>query len=44
MALTIAQGGAVTLIYGVIVVFIMVGCSGLTMAELASVYPTAGGQ
>lgn len=44
MALTIAQGGAVTLIYGVVVVFIMVGCSGLTMAELSSVYPTAGGQ
>jgi len=44
LALTIAQGGSVTLIYGIIVCFIMVGCSGLTMAELASVYPTAGGQ
>ncbi|KIW37309.1 hypothetical protein, variant [Exophiala oligosperma] len=44
IALTIAQGGSVTLIYGVIVCFVMVGCSGLTLAELASVYPTAGGQ
>lgn len=44
LALTIAQGGSVTLIYGIVVCFLMVGCSGLTMAELASVYPTAGGQ
>lgn len=44
LALTIAQGGSVTLIYGIIICFIMVGCSGLTMGELASVYPTAGGQ
>lgn len=44
LALAIAQGGSVTLIYGVIICFVMVGCSGLTMAELASVYPTAGGQ
>jgi choline transport protein len=44
LALTIAQGGSVTLIYGVVVCFVMVGCSGLTMGELASVYPTAGGQ
>ncbi|OAP54485.1 hypothetical protein AYL99_10933 [Fonsecaea erecta] len=44
LALSIAQGGSVTLIYGVVVCFIMVGCSGLSMGELASVYPTAGGQ
>lgn len=44
LALTIALGGSVTLIYGIVVCFVMVGCSGLTMAELASVYPTAGGQ
>lgn len=44
IALTIAQGGSVTLIYGVIVCFVMVGCSRLTLAELALVYPTAGGQ
>jgi len=44
LALTIAQGGSVTLIYGIVVCFTMVGCSALTMGELASVYPTAGGQ
>lgn len=44
LALTIAFGGSVTLIYGIIVCFVFVGCSGLTIAELASVYPTAGGQ
>lgn len=44
LALTIYQGGSVTLIYGIVVCFVMVGCSGLTLAELASVYPTAGGQ
>jgi choline transport protein len=44
LALTIAQGGSVTLIYGIVLCFLMVGCSGLTMGELASVYPTAGGQ
>lgn len=44
LALTIALGGSVTAIYGAIVCFVAVGCSGLTMAELVSVYPTAGGQ
>jgi choline transport protein len=44
LALTIYQGGPVTLIYGIIICFVMVGCSGLTLAELASVYPTAGGR
>ncbi|PTB42508.1 hypothetical protein M441DRAFT_68032 [Trichoderma asperellum CBS 433.97] len=44
LALTIALGGSVTPIYGAIVCFVMVGCSGLTMAELVSIYPTAGGQ
>lgn len=44
LALTIALGGSVTLIYGTIVCFVLIGCSGLTMAELVSVYPTAGGQ
>lgn len=33
-----------TLIYGVFVCFVLVSCGGLTIAELASVYPTAGGQ
>lgn len=44
MALSIALGGTVTTIYGILVVFVMGGCSALTLAELASVYPTAGGQ
>jgi choline transport protein len=44
IALAIAQGGTVTMIYGILVIFAMVGCSVLSLAELASVYPTAGGQ
>lgn len=44
LALSIMSGGSVTLVYGVIIIFIVVGCSALTMAEMASVYPTAGGQ
>lgn len=43
-ALAIAQGGPVTLIYGPIIMFVVVGCCAVTLAELASVYPTAGGQ
>jgi choline transport protein len=43
-ALAIAQGGPVTLIYGPIIMFVLVGSCALTLAELASVYPTAGGQ
>ncbi|KIX07668.1 uncharacterized protein Z518_02322 [Rhinocladiella mackenziei CBS 650.93] len=38
------QGGPVTLIYGILISSIVFGCIALTMAELASVYPTAGGQ
>lgn len=44
MALSIASGGSVTLIYGLIIIFIFVGSSAATLAEIASVYPTAGGQ
>jgi choline transport protein len=44
LALSIMSGGSVTLVYGVIVIFVVVGSSALTMAELASVWPTAGGQ
>lgn len=44
VALAISQGGPVTLIYGPILIFILVGACTLTLAELASVYPTAGGQ
>ena len=43
-ALAIRQGGPVVLIYGPIMMFILVGACALTLAELASVYPTAGGQ
>ncbi|KAF2819849.1 amino acid transporter [Ophiobolus disseminans] len=43
-ALSIAQGGPVILIYGPIIMFVLVGSCALSLAELASVYPTAGGQ
>ncbi|KAH7039573.1 amino acid/polyamine transporter I [Microdochium trichocladiopsis] len=44
LALTIAAGGTVTILYGILVVgFAMTG-TGISLAELASVYPTAGGQ
>jgi amino acid transporter len=44
IALAISQGGPVTLIYGPILMLFLVGACALTLAELASVYPTAGGQ
>ncbi|KAJ5456916.1 hypothetical protein N7530_012190 [Penicillium desertorum] len=44
ISLAIAQGGPVTLVYGPVLILILVGCCALTLAELASVYPTAGGQ
>lgn len=43
-ALAIAQGGPVTLVYGPILMCVLVGACAVTLAELASVYPTAGGQ
>ncbi|KAL1592459.1 hypothetical protein SLS59_009812 [Nothophoma quercina] len=43
-ALAIAQGGPVTLVYGPIVMCVLVGACAVSLAELASVYPTAGGQ
>ncbi|KAE8146793.1 amino acid transporter [Aspergillus avenaceus] len=43
-AIAIQSGGAVSLLYGIILVTIAMLCTGLTLAELASVYPTAGGQ
>jgi choline transport protein len=43
-ALAIAQGGPVTLIYGPIIMCVLVGACAVSLAELASVYPTAGGQ
>lgn len=42
--IAIAQGGSVTILYGVILVAVAYICTGLTLAELISVYPTAGGQ
>ncbi|PYH93950.1 choline transporter [Aspergillus ellipticus CBS 707.79] len=43
-AIAIQSGGAVSLLYGIIVVTTAMFCTGVTLAELASVYPTAGGQ
>jgi choline transport protein len=44
VALATVQGGPVTLTYGLIAMFILVGACVLSLGELASVYPTAGGQ
>lgn len=44
LALSIASGGTATLIYGILTITIMVGSSAASLAEIASVYPTAGGQ
>lgn len=43
-AIAIQSGGALSLLYGIITVAVAMLCTGLTLAELASVYPTAGGQ
>lgn len=43
-SIAIQSGGSVSLLYGIIVVFLAMLCTGITLAELASVYPTAGGQ
>ncbi|KAL4916344.1 amino acid permease-domain-containing protein [Aspergillus aurantiobrunneus] len=43
MVIGMEQGGSITVVYGLLVVLFFLGCSALTMAELASVYPTAGG-
>lgn len=42
--IAIVQGGTVTLLYGSVVVAVPYLCTGLSLAELISVYPTAGGQ
>lgn len=44
MAISIASGGSVTLVYGIMLMFVLGGSCALSMAEIASVYPTAGGQ
>lgn len=43
-ALAVAQGGPITLIYGPIIMLFLIGSCAVTLGELASVYPTAGGQ
>ncbi|PLB51020.1 amino acid transporter [Aspergillus steynii IBT 23096] len=43
-AIAIQSGGALSLLYGIIAVTVAMLATGLTLAELASVYPTAGGQ
>ncbi|KAF9884821.1 hypothetical protein FE257_001237 [Aspergillus nanangensis] len=43
-AIAIQSGGALSLLYGIILVTVAMLCTGMTLAELASVYPTAGGQ
>lgn len=42
--IALLAGGPMTLLYGVIVTTIIYLCISLSLAELASVYPTAGGQ
>lgn len=42
--IALLQGGPVTLIYGTIAITIIYLCISLILAELASVYPLAGGQ
>ncbi|KAF5571404.1 HNM1-choline permease [Fusarium phyllophilum] len=44
LAAGLVSGGAVSLVYGLIVAFIGSLCSASSLAELASSYPTAGGQ
>lgn len=44
MSISMASGGPMTLIYGIMIMFVLGGSAALTMAEVASVYPTAGGQ
>ncbi|KAF4433762.1 HNM1-Choline permease [Fusarium acutatum] len=44
LAAGLVSGGAVSLVYGVMVAFVGSLCSASSLAELASSYPTAGGQ
>ncbi|CAG8918033.1 unnamed protein product [Penicillium salamii] len=44
LAIGISQGGTVLLLYGIIIIMVIVGLCTATLAELSSVYPTAGGQ
>lgn len=42
--IALLQGGPVSLVYGFLLSSTLYGCIALTIAELACVYPTAGGQ
>ncbi|KEF53879.1 uncharacterized protein A1O9_10281 [Exophiala aquamarina CBS 119918] len=44
LQLALLAGGPVTLVYGILISTIIYICIALSMAELASAYPTAGGQ
>lgn len=44
LAIAISAGGSVTVLYGVLIASVAYLAIALTLAELASVYPTAGGQ
>ncbi|WDK14626.1 hypothetical protein CGRA01v4_05907 [Colletotrichum graminicola] len=44
LVISITSGGPVTLLYGIILIFVLGSACALSMAEIASVYPTAGGQ
>ncbi|KAL6355278.1 hypothetical protein LRP88_10864 [Fusarium phalaenopsidis] len=44
LSVAIATGGTVSIIYGVLITFFLYACAALTLAELAAIYPTAGGQ
>ncbi|KAI6913542.1 hypothetical protein D0869_04267 [Hortaea werneckii] len=44
LAVAVNAGGPVTLLYGIILAFVVYAAVAASLAELASIYPTAGGQ
>ena len=44
LAIAVTAGGPVTLIYGLVIAFVIYAAVAASLAELASVYPSAGGQ
>lgn len=44
LAIGISEGGTILLLYGIVIMLVFGGCCATTLAELSSVYPTAGGQ
>ncbi|KAM0750460.1 amino acid transporter [Meredithblackwellia eburnea MCA 4105] len=44
MVIGLAQGGPVLLLYGLLLIVLVFVCVAFSLSELASVYPTAGGQ